>query len=105
MRLLIVDDHRAVAEAFAMALEHEHQVIDVLDDCRAVRPWLTRHLVDVVLLDGTLPGCDLFELIRAVRIGHPNTKVILMTIHVHGSDWPGLRRMGAWACVSKTLPL
>src|SRR6266540_29014 len=66
MRILIVDDHRAVADAFALALTREHTAVGVVSDFRQVEDWLSDHAVDVVLLDGTLPGCNLFDLIRAV---------------------------------------
>ncbi len=105
MRLLIVDDHRAVADALALALAREHEVAGVLDDHRQVYGWLTQHTVDVVLLDGTLPDCNVFDLIRWITVRFSGTRVLLMTMHPHSSDWRGLRRMGAYGTVSKTLPL
>lgn len=105
MRLLIVDDHFAVAEAFARALQGEHEVRGILKDHRGVLPWLADHEVDLVLLDGTLPGCDLFELIRKIRHVHHRPRVVVMSMYQGGSDWPGIRRMGAWGIVSKSLGL
>lgn len=105
MRLLLVDDHRLVAEALALALAPAHRVLDVLCDGAALHPWLVLHEVDAVLLDSTLPHCNLSEVIRHVRRSHPNTIVLVMSIHDDHCDWPGLHRFGAHGVVSKTRAL
>jgi DNA-binding NarL/FixJ family response regulator len=102
MRLLIVDDHRAVTEAFAAYLSRDHEIAGVLDDHTAVLPLLANHRVDLVLLDGSLPRCDIFDLIRRIT---KRTKVIVMTMYPRSSRWPGLRRMGANGIVSKSVGL
>jgi DNA-binding NarL/FixJ family response regulator len=102
MRLLIIDDHRAVAEAFAAYLSRHHEIAGVLDHHTDVLPWLANHSVDLVLLDGSLPHCDIFDLIRRIT---KRTRVVVMTMYPHSSCWPGLRRMGAIGIVSKSVSL
>jgi len=105
MRLLVVDDHLAVAEAFAAALGQRYPILGVLNDHREVLRWLTEHDVDLVLLDSTLPGCDLFELVRRIRHVRCSPHVVIMSMFENGTDWPGIRRMGAAGVVSKSMKL
>jgi two-component system nitrate/nitrite response regulator NarL len=105
MRVIVVDDHLAVAEAFALALARRHTVVEVLCDGEALLPWLQLHEVDAILVDTTLPHCDIRELIRHVRRTYPSITVIAMSIHDDHGDWPNLHRWGAHGVVSKTRPL
>jgi DNA-binding NarL/FixJ family response regulator len=103
MRLLIVDDHLAMAEALAAYLSREHEVLAVLNDHTQVLLWLAEHPVDLILLGGSLPGCNLYELIR--RIAFRKLRVVVMTMYAPTTRWPALRRMGAWGTLSKSSSL
>jgi DNA-binding NarL/FixJ family response regulator len=101
MRLLIVDDHRAVAEALGVALTPEFEVTGLLYDGREVLAWLDTHHIDVILLDATLPHCSIFDVIRGIRQHHPDTIVVIMSSYPSANDWPAFHRFGAHAAVSK----
>lgn len=105
MRLVIVDDHLAVAEALSLALTPAHEVIEILGSGDTLVRWLASHSVDAILLDTTLPHCNVQDLIRQVRRCCPNTLVLTMSIHDDHGDWPGLHRFGAHGVVSKTRAL
>jgi DNA-binding NarL/FixJ family response regulator len=101
VRLLIVDDHRAVAEALGIALASEHEIAGLIYDGREVLSWLEAHQVDLILLDATLPHCSVFAVIRGIRQQHPEMIVVIMSSHPSANDWPALHRFGAHAAVSK----
>lgn len=105
MRLLLVYDQRAMAEALALALGSEHQVIGLLCEHHDVMAWLQLHQVDLVLIDAALPHCNMFELIRTICIRHKRTQVVVMSAQDEGTDWPGIRRMGAHGVISKAAGL
>lgn len=105
MRLVILDDHLAFGEALALALSATHSVVDVLFGGDALIPWLSLHKVDAILLDTTLPHCNVQDLIRQVRRRYPGTIVVAMSIHDDHGDWPSLHRFGAHGVVSKTRSL
>ena len=102
VRLIIVDDHLAFAEALALALAPTHDVVEILDNGDALLLWLADNEVQAVLLDTTLPHCNVHDTIRQIRRRYPSTLVVAMSIHDDHSDWPGLHRFGAHGVVSKT---
>ncbi len=55
MRLLIVEDDRALADTLAAGLRHEGYLVDVANDGARALTWLDDHPVDVVILDRDLP--------------------------------------------------
>ena len=105
MRILIADDQLAVGEALGAALSVHYLVEDVLQDPREVFGRLEGSSVDIILLDSTLPHCDLYEMTRKIRRQYPQIRVVVMTMFVDSSEWPALHRMGASGCVSKAVSL
>jgi DNA-binding NarL/FixJ family response regulator len=104
-RILIVDDHLAVAEAIGAELAKHFEVADILTDGNALPDWFVANQADIVLLDTTLPVCNIQEVIRRVCRLRSDVKVVAMSIHVDESDWRGLHRFGAHGVVSKMRPL
>lgn len=105
VRILVVDDHFAVGEALGLALSTRHTVVDVLFNGHDLLPRLAQSAVDAILLDTTLPDCNLRKMIRVVRREYPGTLILAMSIHDDHGDWPDLHRSGAHGVVSKTRPL
>jgi len=104
VRVVIVDDHLAFAEALALALEPEHTVLAAFGDGNELMPFLRENLVDAILLDTTLPRCDIRNLIGSIRRSS-NVLLIMMTGIDDVGEWPGLHRFGAHGMISKSRPL
>jgi len=105
MRIVIVDDHLAVAEAFAAELARHFEVAGILNDGNALLSWLGSNDADLVLLDTTLPACNIQEIIRQACRARPGLRIVAMSIHGEEADWRGLHRFGAYGVVSKIGPL
>ncbi len=100
MRIVIVDDQFALGAALGKLIAPHHEVIAVLPDWTELIPFLERNRTDLVLLDGSLPRCDIAML---VQLAEKRARIIMMTMHPNCSTWPGLRRMGVFGVVSKCL--
>jgi DNA-binding NarL/FixJ family response regulator len=100
MRIVILDDQLTVGTALGFLLAPKFEVAGVLHDWTQLDQYLKKHPTDIVLVDGTLPRCDISKLIRHASL---RVRVIVMTMYNTSSTWPGLRRMGATGIVSKSL--
>jgi DNA-binding NarL/FixJ family response regulator len=82
-RVLVVDDHNAVAQAIAMAIESQSDLISVgtagtVEE--ALR--LTAELEpDVILIDVQLPDGDGIEAVAELRRRQPGARVVVLTAH------------------------
>ncbi len=66
-RVLVVDDDDLLVELVRYSLEaHGHDVLAAPDGVRALE-LLGREPVDVIVLDGILPGLDGLEVLRRLR--------------------------------------
>ncbi len=83
IKVLIVDDHLAFAEALQIALDQEDdlKVIEVVTDGEAAVRAVERHKPDVVLLDATMPGMDGIETTRRIRSSEADTRVVVISGH------------------------
>jgi CheY-like chemotaxis protein len=104
IRVLLVDDHAAVRQAFAVALDQEPGVDVVgeagsgpaaLEQVRRLRP-------DVVLMDINLPGMSGIEATRLLRAEFPQIEVIGLSMYESEELGAAMRKAGARAYVSKS---
>ncbi|HRF78555.1 MAG TPA: response regulator transcription factor [Flavobacteriales bacterium] len=83
IRLAVCDDHRVVTEALSdmfNAVEGLSCVGTAAQGEEAL--FLLEHVaVDVLLTDLDMPVMDGFELLTSVQRTHPNTKVIVLSMH------------------------
>ena len=104
IRLLVVDDHRLVAEALARLLQQDAavQVVGLASTgpeaialARAVRPSL-------ILMDVGLPGMDGIEATWALRRQLPEIPVLILTMHHQEAYALEALRAGAAGYLLKT---
>jgi two-component system, NarL family, response regulator LiaR len=81
-RVVIVEDHSLTRAGLRLALEEAgFQVVGEADD--GLRGWreVERTAPDVAIVDVGLPGIDGIELTRRIRGSHPQTRVVILTMH------------------------
>ena len=79
MRILLVEDDRALSLAIAYRLRKEKMTVDCAGDGHAGGLALTDNLYDMVLLDRMLPGIDGISLLKRMRSQGNNVPVLMLT--------------------------
>jgi|TARA_R110000803_G_scaffold41084_4_gene88503 two-component system alkaline phosphatase synthesis response regulator PhoP len=74
-KVLIAEDEETIVESLSFLMEKEGYDVSVATDGQTAIKMITRDIPDMVLLDVMMPGCDGFEVVRAVR-ADPKTKPI-----------------------------
>ena len=88
MRILIVEDERALCDTLAKGLKRKGYEADVCYDGDAALDWLLAEHYDLILLDLNLPGRDGMELLRALRKKYPGIQGIYRHYDVTGKKCP-----------------
>ena len=80
MRILVVDDERAVRESLRRALELEGYEVDLAEDGeQALERLGPASAADAVILDVLMPGIDGLEVCRRLRAEHNGVPVLMLT--------------------------
>ena len=79
MRVLVVDDDRAVRDALSRALRLEGYSVDLAPTGGDALASIAQQRADVVVLDVGLPGLDGLETCRLIRAKGDNTPVLMLT--------------------------
>ena len=66
-KVLIAEDEETIVESLSFLMEKEGYDVSVATDGQTAIKMITRDIPDMVLLDVMMPGCDGFEVVRAVR--------------------------------------
>jgi DNA-binding NarL/FixJ family response regulator len=101
-----VDDHRTFAEALALAVGLERDLVarvaasgpEAVETVARTRP-------DVILMDMEMPGMDGVRAIRRVREAHHGTRVVVLSVHDDDLVKARAVEAGAVGYVSKLTPL
>jgi two-component system response regulator MprA len=79
MRILVVDDERAVREALERALRLEGYEVEMAPDGQEALLALARRGADAVVLDILMPNMDGLETARALRRMGNSTPILMLT--------------------------
>ena len=79
MRMLVVEDDAAIADAVCDSLQNAGHVVDHLADGAAAIAALHEHAFALVVLDLGLPGASGDEVLRRLRAGHDGVPVLVIT--------------------------
>lgn len=74
-KVLIAEDEETIVESLSFLMEKEGYDVSVATDGQTAIKMIARDIPNMVLLDVMMPGCDGFEVVRAVR-ADPKTKPI-----------------------------
>ena len=87
MKILVVDDERAVRESLRRALELEGYEIELAEDGREALECLAREdQPDAVILDVLMPGVDGLEVCRTLRSQGSRLPVLMLTARTQVED-------------------
>jgi two-component system response regulator MprA len=87
MKILIVDDERAVRESLQRALELEgYETEQAADGREALERLVADGQVDAVLLDVLMPGVDGLEVCRTIRRDGNQVPVLMLTARTQVED-------------------
>jgi DNA-binding NarL/FixJ family response regulator len=84
VRVLLVEDHGLVAEAFAKLLEPEFEVVGVASDGELLLKMARATKPDVVLLDLYLPGVGGLDAGPELKAAFPLVKIVVVTVNDDG---------------------
>ena len=84
-RILIVDDHRVVADGLVRLLSDRFDIVGAITDGRRVLDAAVQLKPDVVLLDISLPGVSGLEVLRQLWEHGIAAKIIVLTMHADAS--------------------
>lgn len=79
MRILIVEDEKALADALAEILKQNHYSVDVVYRGPEGLDYARSGIYDIILLDIMLPGLDGLSILKALRKDNISTPVIMLT--------------------------
>src|SRR2546429_7779129 len=80
MKILVVDDERAVRDSLRRALELEGYEIELAEDGRRALSLLEENAQpDAIILDVLMPGLDGLEVCRRLRSGGSRVPVLMLT--------------------------
>ena len=80
-RILLADDHRMVAEALKSLLTPEFELLDVVEDGRALIAAASRLRPDVIVADITMPHLNGLDALPQLKKDNPSVKVVFLTMH------------------------
>jgi DNA-binding response OmpR family regulator len=101
MRILIIDDERAVASALADAVRLEGHDADVAHSASEGLAAIDAGPPDLLFLDLVMPGITGVELLKQIRQRHPQLAIVVVTGRAAPMDLDEVRRLGVTDVVEK----
>jgi DNA-binding NarL/FixJ family response regulator len=80
-RVLLADDHTLVAEGLKSLLKDPFDLVGVVHDGRALLASAESLRPDVIVTDISMPLLNGLDAVRQIRASHPETRVIILTMH------------------------
>lgn len=79
--VLLADDHVIVAEGLRNLLEPEFDLVDMVQDGRALLDAAAKHHPDVIVTDISMPTLNGLDAVRQLKKQESDAKVIILTMH------------------------
>jgi DNA-binding NarL/FixJ family response regulator len=107
LRVLVVDDHRTLADALCLAISAEPcmECVGTAHGAREATALVATASPDVVVMDVRLDDGDGVDVTRTITTDRPETRVVVLTAHVDESLLNRAAEAGACAVLPKGGPL
>ena len=101
--ILIVDDHPMLRRGLASLIESEPDltVCGEASGCQAALQAIRQSKPDLVIVDLGLEGCDGLDLIKEMKLHHPGTPALVLSMHDESLYAERALRAGARGYVTK----
>ena len=80
-RVVLAEDHPALAEQLRTLLARECEVVAVVGDGSALVAAVAAHRPDVIVTDVAMPALDGIAAARLIRERDPDARIVLISIH------------------------
>ncbi len=80
-RVLFADDHRMVAEGLKSLLSSQFDLLDIVEDGRALIGAAKKLRPDVIVADITMPHLNGLDALAQLKKDNPEVKVVILTMH------------------------
>jgi len=104
-RILVVDDEEALRTVLSTELSSEGYEVNTAADGSEAIELVKDNNYDLVLLDIKMPNVDGFEVLKYIKGGKPDVKVIMLTGFADLKNAIESKRLGAEDFVSKPYDL
>lgn len=83
INILIADDHEIVVEGLRSLLENEKEItiIGQANNGEQVLPILENNIINVAVLDISMPKMDGLDLTIFIKSNYPDVKILILTMH------------------------
>ncbi len=80
-RIILADDHRMLAEAFAKLLAADYDILDTVANGHDLVEAVKRHKPDLVIVDIAMPLLNGLDAWHQIKLAMPDVKVIFLTVN------------------------
>jgi DNA-binding NarL/FixJ family response regulator len=80
-RVLLADDHRIVAEGLKGLLADEFDLVDIVEDGRALVKAARELRPDVIVADISMPHLNGIDALAQLKSDNPGVRVVFLTMH------------------------
>ena len=101
--VVLIDDHGMFRQGIRALIEDRFRIVGEGGSSEEAWTLVSEHSPDVLLLDVEIPGVPAEQTIARIRRHHPETAVVILTMHSDAVLERQLLRAGAAAFVTKTV--
>jgi two-component system, NarL family, invasion response regulator UvrY len=105
IKLLIVDDHAVIREGLRklLSLDEDIQVVGTASHSDEAIRFISTLVVDIILLDISMPGRSGLEILPEIKYIQPEAKVIVLSMHKEAQFVTRAMKAGASGYLTKEL--
>src|SRR5579884_1945533 len=80
-RVLLADDHVLFSQALGKLLAQQYDVVDIVEDGKALQAAARAHKPDVIITDITMPHMSGLDSVNSLRRDPYLPKIVFLTMH------------------------